>query len=190
MNDDKVMTTVKEPFAGVRMDTPVEQIVSRGRAVRARRRIPGVAGAMAVLAAAALAVTALLPSGQHPASPRLTAWTVTKLPDGKVEIFYWRLSDPRALQRKLRAVGIPASVTVGHINPACKRYAGPVRVHGRMQSGTAAPGSKTPSHILIDPSAIPKGAGLEIAVQLPGPGSRGVAGLEGLVQISPACTGS
>lgn len=47
MNDDKLMTTVKEPFAGVRMDTPVEQIMSRGRAVRARRRIPGVAGARA-----------------------------------------------------------------------------------------------------------------------------------------------
>lgn len=127
MNDDKLMTTVKEPFAGVRMDTPVEQIMSRGRAVRARRRIPG-------------------------------------------------------------AAGIPASVTVGHINPACKRYAGPVRTHGYQQSSTAAPGSKTPSHIIIDPSALPKGAGLEIAVQLPRPG--GVQGLAGLVQASPACTGS
>lgn len=189
MNDDKLMTTVKEPFAGVRMDTPVEQIVSRGRAVRARRRIPGVAGALAVLAAVALAVTALLPSGQHPAGTRLTAWTVTKLPDGKVEIFYWKLSDPGALQRELRAVGIPASVTVGHINPACRRYTGPVPVHGYQQSLTATPGSKTPSHIIIDPSTLPKGAGLEIAVQVPRPGG-GVQGSEGLVQVSPACTGS
>ena len=92
-------------------------------------------------------------------------------------------------ERKLRAAGIPASITVGHVNPACKRYAGPVRTHGYQRSSTAAPGSKSPSHIIIDPSALPKGTGLEIAVQLPRPGG-GVQGLEGLVQASPACTGS
>jgi hypothetical protein len=62
-------------------------------------------------------------------------------------------------------------------------------VHGYQQSLTAAPGSKTPSHIIIDPSTLPKGAGLEIAVQVPRPGG-GVQGSEGLVQVTPACTGS
>src|SRR5262249_24425367 len=44
--------------------TPVEQIVRRGRAVRARRRVPAVAAVMAVAAAAVLAVTWLLPGPQ------------------------------------------------------------------------------------------------------------------------------
>jgi hypothetical protein len=66
MNDDTLITAVREPFTGVHMNIPVEQIVSRGRAVRARRRIPGMAGALAVAAGAALAVTALLPAGHQP----------------------------------------------------------------------------------------------------------------------------
>ena len=40
MNDDALLTAVRETFAGVRMDTPPEQIVRRGHAVRARRRFP------------------------------------------------------------------------------------------------------------------------------------------------------
>ena len=35
MNDDTLMTAVREPFTAVHMDTPVEQILRRGRAVRA-----------------------------------------------------------------------------------------------------------------------------------------------------------
>ena len=62
MNDDELITAVREPFTAVHSATPVEQIVSRSRAIRARRRIPGVAGALAVAAGAALAVTAVLPA--------------------------------------------------------------------------------------------------------------------------------
>ena len=72
MNDDELITAVREPFTAVHSTTPVEQIVSRSRAIRARRRIPGVAGALAVAAGAALAVTAAAasqPSAQ-PSRPR------------------------------------------------------------------------------------------------------------------------
>lgn len=40
MNDDTLLATVRETFADVHMDTSPEQIVRRGRAVRARRRLP------------------------------------------------------------------------------------------------------------------------------------------------------
>jgi hypothetical protein len=65
MNDDDLMTAVRNSFTSVHVTTPVEQITRRGRALRARRRIPALAGALAVAAAAALAVTSL-----HPGTPR------------------------------------------------------------------------------------------------------------------------
>lgn len=64
MNDDDLITAVRDSFTDVHSATPVERIVSRSRAVRARRRIPGLAAALAVTAAAVLAVTALLPAHQ------------------------------------------------------------------------------------------------------------------------------
>lgn len=92
------------------MNIPVEQIVSGGRAVRARRRIPGMAAAVAGAAGAALAVTALLPAGHQPGI-RLAAWTVARQADGTVHVTIRQLRDPAGLQRQLRADGVPASVT-------------------------------------------------------------------------------
>ena len=69
MNDDELITAVREQRDKVPMAIPVDQIINRGRALRARRRIPALAGGMALAAAAALAVTTLLP-GQPPGQPR------------------------------------------------------------------------------------------------------------------------
>ena len=75
MTDDDLITLVREQRGSVQMTTPVEQIIGRGRALRARRRIPGLAaGALAVAAVAALAVTALLPPATRPAGSRLPSW--------------------------------------------------------------------------------------------------------------------
>ena len=45
MNDDELITVLREQRDKVPVNTPVERI-SRGRAVRARRRAPVVAGAV------------------------------------------------------------------------------------------------------------------------------------------------
>ena len=126
MNDDELITAVREQSPTVHMTTPVEQIISRGHAVRTRRRIPGLAGVLAVLAAAAFAVTALLPAS-HPASHQpgvqLAAWTVVKQADGTVSVTIRELRDPAGLQSTLRADGVPASVTFsGQQNLSCQRY--------------------------------------------------------------------
>lgn len=71
MNDDDLMTAVKESVTGVHMTIPAEQIVRRSRVIRARRRVPALAAALAVTAAAVFAVTALLPA--HQAGGGLTA---------------------------------------------------------------------------------------------------------------------
>ncbi|HTZ30414.1 MAG TPA: hypothetical protein VMC83_40865 [Streptosporangiaceae bacterium] len=75
MNDHDLMTAMRESFTDVQSATPVEQIVSRSKAIRARRRaLPGVVAVVAVAAAAGTAV-ALLPSG--PAKPAPVATHTT-----------------------------------------------------------------------------------------------------------------
>jgi hypothetical protein len=70
MNDNEVITAVKEPFVGVHMTASLDTIVRRGRVLRRRRRLPGLAGAAAaVSAAAAVAIVTLGPTGL-PAGPR------------------------------------------------------------------------------------------------------------------------
>jgi hypothetical protein len=94
---------------------------------RHRRKLTGLAAvAAAVAASAAVAVPALLPAS-HPASRqpgvRVAAWTVTKLADGNIKVTIRELKDPAGLQRKLRADGVPASVTfASQKNPACRPY--------------------------------------------------------------------
>ncbi len=58
MNNDELIATVRESVTGMHMTIPEEQIVNRSRTIRARRRIPAAAGALAVAGGAALAVTA------------------------------------------------------------------------------------------------------------------------------------
>ena len=118
MNDDELITLMKEPFAGVRMTMPLDQVVRHGRAVRTRRRLRGLTGAVA-LAGSVTAAVALLPAGgqAHPVpggitgTPQLAAWTVTRDPDGGITVTVNQMRDPAGLQATLRADGIPARVT-------------------------------------------------------------------------------
>jgi len=86
----------------------------------------GAAGAAAVAAGLGLAVAALVPgSGSSPGTAQLTAWTVTKLADGNVSVTIRQLKDPAGLQARLRADGVPASVTFASQQiPACRPYPG------------------------------------------------------------------
>jgi hypothetical protein len=196
MNDDELITILREQRDKVPMNTPVEQIISRGRAVRARRRVPVVAGALGAAAAAAFAVSAALPAS-HPASgPRaqLAAWTVDRQADGSIRVTIRELRDPAGLQHKLRADGVPASVTfTGQRNPACQGYPGggsqSQRRHLLSSVATPAGGRNA---MIIHPSALPSSGGLQIDAlfqHYPGPRGSFQVGV-GLVQASPQCTGS
>jgi hypothetical protein len=48
MSDDELITAAKESVTSVHRDIPAEQIMHRSRATCARRRIPGLAGALAL----------------------------------------------------------------------------------------------------------------------------------------------
>jgi hypothetical protein len=139
----------------------------------------------------------------HPAShlahARLAAWTVTKEADGRIFLKIRELRDPAALQRKLRADGVPASV-VFHPGPPgelvspwrflqfknnpCQEYGG-----GEGQAQNVVRGGSMLTGMFLYPSAIPNGAGVQIVA------TRNAGGppfplFEWLVQASPQCTGS
>jgi hypothetical protein len=186
MTDEELITMVREQRTGVPMTTPVEQIIGRGRVVRTRRRVPGIAGALAGAAAAALAVAALLPAGHQASRPlpaQLAAWTVVKHADGTIVVTVRRLRDPAGLQRTLRADGVPASVTFfGHEPRACHRYPVDRALMNRVFGGNGPP-------LVIHPSALPKGAGIQLSPGHYPPGAP-IALAAGLVRASPECTGS
>ncbi len=195
MNDDELITAVLESVADVHATAPVEQIQSRGRAVRARRRIPGLAAALAAAAGVAVAVTSLLPAS-HPASHRashqpgaqLTAWTIARQRGGTISITIRELYDPAGLQRELRADGVPANVTfAGQRYPSsCRPYPASRALLSRVfpWSRLGAP----PAVLVIRPSALPTGAGVYLNDSS---NPYGYIGLHlRLVQASKGCTGS
>jgi hypothetical protein len=219
MNDNELITAVRESVADVYTVTPVAHVISRGRAVRARRRIPAVAGTLAVAAGTALAVTTLLPSGhqgllgsghpgRHLATAQLAAWTVAKQVNGDIDITINQLKDPAGLQSTLRADGLP--VTVSFSGPPLSASCQPDDTGRDILSAVAHfHTSDGRAYLVIDPSALPSGTGVSIfdepgaGVPLPSPhtpghrqgsGSTPPAGITGplaigLVFASRQCTG-
>jgi hypothetical protein len=235
MNDTKLADAVRSGLAEacdslntVHLAIPASEIMARADMARRRRRLGVLAGAGGA-AAVAVAVSVALPAGHltasHPAAShtssgpgaRLAAWTVTRQSDGSIQVSFFRqLRFPVALQRTLRADGVPASVTfIGRQNPACHPY--PVASFGQpiaraLRDGhpPGGPLSKVLggpfSHpqrdaMVIHPAALPSGAGLQIAVMRgipPGPagpwpypkGSGHPVTEVGLVKASPQCTGT
>jgi hypothetical protein len=192
MNDNELITAVKESVTGVHMHVPTEQIMRRSRAIRARRRIPGAAGALALVAGAALALTALLPAS-HQHGARLTAWTVAKQADGTIDVTIRELRDPAGLQSKLRADGVPASVTFsGQRNPSCRPYPAGKALLSKVFTPHQAPPGYTV--IVIHPPALPRSTGVQLASAFGHHSRRGEGGLvavgAGLVQASGQCTSS
>jgi hypothetical protein len=215
MNDDELITVLREQRGKVVMTTPVEQIINRGRSVRVRRRVPGVAAAVGAVAAAAVAVGVAFPASHRavrpptasesasPPSVRLAAWTVTRQAGGGIKVTFRQATDPAGLQQTLRADGVPVSVTfTGEQNTACQAYhvsasqafwpygtrPGPLNGSGFINHPERA--YTTPYAFVIDPSALPSGAGLQIWTSgTPGAADNFQLHVT-LVKTSPQCTGS
>jgi hypothetical protein len=210
MIDDELITVLREQRGKVVMTTPVEQIISRGRAVRNRRRVPGVAAAVGAAAVAVVAVSVALPASHpaasHPASlpsVRLAAWTVTRQAGGSIQVTFRKATDAAGLQRTLRADGVPVSVTfTGQQNPVCQPFSsadsqafgpfGPTTgpLDGARFIHNPKDAYTTPYALVIDPSALPSGAGLQISTSgTPGAADNFQLDVR-LVKASPQCTGS
>ena len=191
MNNNHTLIAIKDRLAEVRdslgqahPSIPASEIIARARRRRLRRRlIPAMTGALALAAGAAVALTVLLPAS-HPASRQpglqLAAWTVVKQPGGNVSVTIRELHNPAGLQRRLRADGVPATVTsLNQLNLACHPW----------PQDPGAPANV----IVIRPSPLPHGGGVQLAAGFsphPPPGGASVRIGAGLVQASPQCTGS
>lgn len=206
MSEAEVIAAVKASYAGIHMDVPVDVIVRRGRRLRARRRLPGLAGVAGTVAALALAVAALVPGGGMATAPggssgtgRLAAWTVVSQPGGSVRVALrgYHIRDVAGLQDKLRSDGIPAKVAhIGYLR-------NPLKVPGCYVFRDYGPGPRGGSYarwlkifygrhtgeqsnhgFWVYPSAIPPGLGVLVDIYYDG-----TYGLY-LVKASPQCTGA
>ena len=108
---------LREQRGGVRMTTPVEQVVRRGRSLRARRRVPA-AGALAVVALTAVALSGAGTggSGAGPVGPQARStighgsstpqtspyWSVSLAADNTIEVTVRQLRDPARCCLSLR----------------------------------------------------------------------------------------
>jgi hypothetical protein len=226
MNDDPTLTALRHRLTEVRdslddvhMTIPASEIFARDRRRRARRWLAAGTGTAAALAVAvSMALPASHPAAGHPAARhrasgpgvQLAAWTVTRQADGSIQVsMFGQLrgqAELQRLQRTLRADGVPASVTfTGQQNPACQPYpAGGWGLLTRVLGGgfkNPAAQYATQAALVIDPSKLPPGGGLQIAVMRgipPGPsgpwpypkGSGHPVVEVSLVKATLACTGS
>jgi hypothetical protein len=171
-----------------------------------RRLAAGItAGAAGVAVVLSLGLSGVFGSASrqpsHPDHAQLAAWTVVKRADGTVVVKIREFRDPAGLQRRLRADGVPASVHFGTLqssetfldllhfkgNP-CQEYSGG---EGQAQNVVTG-GSPFTVGIFVHPSAMPRGAGVQIVTtsSFGYPQSSGRKSIvEWLVQASPQCTG-
>jgi len=212
------LTEACDSLGAVHLAIPASEIIAT--ADKARRRRQSLLAGAGGLAAAAVAVSLALPASHpaatrsadsHPAARRpasgpsvkLAAWTVTRHADGSIQVTFREATDAAVLQRTLRADGVPASVTfTGHQNLACHPYnsggspaywpfgpkTGPLDAYRFIHHPQDA--YNTQYALVIDPSALPSGAGLQIWTSgTPGAADNFQVQVM-LVQASPQCTGS
>jgi hypothetical protein len=211
--DSELAEPLRVSFAAATLTVPLEATIRRGRRLRVRRRLAWLGGAVGAAVVAA-AVVPLIAGGATTAGHRaqLAAWTVSAAPHGLVVVTVSQLKDPAGLQRALRAVGIPAAVRfqaagtmsltpplprvcadtglsdVASANLQEKILPPPTALGNWRKTGpNTYEGPLTGVTMIIRPSAIPKGIGLNITVNW---ALRSWGWSLGLVKASPACTGN
>ena len=209
MNGTDLATLLRDAVRDTHMTVAESDITRRARRLRTRRRVAVGGAVSAGLAATALAVAMLAAPASSPATgqaentAQLTAWTVTKDPDGVIDVTIRELKDAAGLQARLRADGVPTNVSFSGPNPACVpyypdyRYIPTLPIHYLGKPGNFYPwihsydnGSVTefvPSPadltLVVRPARMPRGTAFQIIAL------RGSIVAWGLVKTSPACTG-
>ncbi len=163
---DDVFAALRDSFAQVRMDLPVESVIAAGQLRRRRRRLlAGGALSAVVMAGAAATMVAGLPNDTDEAQPtrpdtsvhvHLAAWSVDSSGDGAVTVDVRELSDAARLETTLAAAGVPAIVNA---DPRCAAVGGnhlpelgESLTHRVVQGGAVV--------MTIKPSAMPAGSKL------------------------------
>lgn len=167
MDDNELMTAVRERFDPVRMRIPAETIAARGRRLRHRRRGALAGGVLAVALGAGLAVPALTAgTAASPEHATLAAWTVDHHPDGAIAVTIRELRDLPALQRAINAAGARVTITAQDRFPDGEKKACEVREQPAY-SGVEFEGTAGKYFFILHPGKIRPGTLLEITV-IPG----------------------
>lgn len=203
MNDTTLSTAVKNQLAEVHdslrtvhLAIPASEIIARARNRRTRHHRSALAGAGAIAVGLALAVAALVPgsgtrSANSTGTAQLTAWTVIKQADGDIYVRVRELRDPAGLQARLRADGVPASVIfVPQQNAACRPYPADMALLERVFPDSYRQGPPPNGVIVIHPSGLPSGAGVQLAASFGQPPAASGVAAPVLVYASSRCTGS
>jgi len=208
MNDTDLSTLLRDAVRDTHMSVPESDITRRAGTLRARRWVV-VGGAASVGIAAALAVVALTAPAAPPVTSQntmsqLTAWTVATHPNGVIDVTIRELKDPAGLQARLRADGLPASVTFSKdTSPACHDYyPGHPMPKTSVSMSSMSDGIFTETAdetggvaVAINPDHLPSDAGVQFQVYpertITSHGVKEHTFVDewGLVDKSPACTG-
>jgi hypothetical protein len=169
---------------------PADDVIRHGN--RRRRRSTMWQALSGLSAAGIVAAVVLVPASHQPRHHppvQLAAWTVTKLPNGDIRVHIFKLRHPATLQRKLRAEGVPASVVTNPPGP-CRRYPASRAVLNRVFPGSYRLRPPPGNVIVIHPSALPHGTGVQLAGSFHRPPAPGFVAAPILVHASPRCTQS
>jgi len=143
MSDNGLATLVRESVADIHAATPVSEIISRGRAVRTRRRVAAAAGfgvaAVAAVSALVVGVTGGVgpsPNRSPDASPsprstdgiRTVGFVLTANANGTLTLTMSKVLDPAALQQALARHGVAALVKTDSYCTSHPAAPDPVRV--------------------------------------------------------------
>jgi hypothetical protein len=186
MNDQELITAVRQSVRGVRMNVPAGQIVSRSRAIRASGHRRLAAGITAVAAAGSV-VLGLGLSGALSAAPngrtgtiRTAAFTLTRNANGTdtLTLSNGQIIDPAAVQQALAQHGIPALVKIDTICSSNPALPGPASIGVlTVQIPGVNPADPGPHRVLlpanavtvINPEAMPAGTELFLGYFNSGP---------------------
>ena len=186
MNDQELITAVRQSVRGVRMTVPADQIVSRSRAIRASGHRRLAAGITAVAAAGSV-VLGLGLSGALGAAPnggtgtiRTAAFTLTRNANGTdtLTLSNSQILDPAAVQQALAQHGIPALVKIDTICSSNPALPGPASIGVlAVQIPGVNPADPGPHRVLmpanavtvINPAAMPAGTELFLGYVNSGP---------------------
>lgn len=194
MNDDELLTAMRDSLTGVRqsladvhMDRPAAAITGRARARRWRRGLAG-SGLVAVALGGGLSIALTGGAGQAGRSVHvsLEAWSVSTTANGHVELTVRELRDKALLERTLAEAGVPAIVNFGE-------FCAPVNVSDNLTGTTGShfwgPPVSIPGDLFaltMNPAALPSGAELDIGVRSPRDAGRGGSFETEIVKVGAA----
>lgn len=149
MNDDAMMTMIRDGLAPARLDAPLDAVVDRGMRLRRRHRAVKVTGAAAaVTAVAAAGAAALAPAGGPGHAPSLKARETAYL---------------IALKKEMTGGGWPVFVKAG---PPCTTgttlNGQPLSALEEFQNGDSTTPPPDPQIIAVSPVGVPAGDGIAL----------------------------